>query len=378
MKYFPLVWASLWRKRPRTLFTLASIMVAFLLFGLLQGINAAFNRVVEQAHVNRLLASDISFLPLPLAYLPRIERLRGVTNVAYATQFVAYYQDPRNAVAPIAVDPALWFAVYSDWKLPRDQLEAFTHTRTGAVLGPELARRYGWRIGDKVPLHSTVVKQDGTADWTVDVVGILEDPDNPGESNTLLMQYGYFDESRLLDKGTVLQYEATIADPKKAAEIAGAIDGTFANSGNQTRTQSEREFAQSMLTRVGDITFFVDAIVGAVFFTLLFLTGNTMMQSLRESIPELAVLKTIGFSDRALVALVLAQSGLVCGLGAALGLGAAAAIFPLAHSFIGGARLSWLVVSAGAGAAVIVALISGLPPAWRAKRLEIVEALVAR
>lgn len=378
MRYLPLIWASLWRKRPRSLFTLASILVAFLLFGILQGVNAAFHRVVDEAHVNRLLASNISLLPLPLAYLPRIERVPGVTGVSYASQLTAYYRDPRNAVAPIAVDPARWFTVYSDWRLPADELQSFMHTRTGAVIGADLARKYGWKIGDEVPLHSTTLKKDGTTDWTFDVVGVLAGSDSPGEGTAVLINYAYFDSARVLDKGTVLQYEATISDPGRAADTAAAIDRVFANSPNQTRTQSEREFAQSMLTRVGNISFLVDAIVAAVFFTLLFLTGNTMMQSVRESIPELAVLKTIGFSDFTLLYLVLAQSALLCGLGAVLGLGGAALAFPMAHAVVGGARLSPLVALAGGVAAALLAIASGLPPAWRAMRLNIVDALIAQ
>lgn len=378
MRYLPLIWASLWRKRPRSLFTLASILVAFLLFGILQGVNAAFHRVVDEAHVNRLLASNISLLPLPLAYLPRIERVPGVTGVSYASQLTAYYRDPRNAVAPIAVDPARWFTVYSDWRLPADELQSFMHTRTGAVIGADLARKYGWKIGDEVPLHSTTLKKDGTTDWTFDVVGVLSGSDSPGEGTAVLINYAYFDSARVLDKGTVLQYEATISDPGRAADTAAAIDRVFANSPNQTRTQSEREFAQSMLTRVGNISFLVDAIVAAVFFTLLFLTGNTMMQSVRESIPELAVLKTIGFSDFTLLYLVLAQSALLCGLGAVLGLGGAALAFPMAHALVGGARLTPLVALAGGVAAALLAIASGLPPAWRAMRLNIVDALIAQ
>lgn len=378
MKYLPFIWASLWRKPPRTIFTLLSIMVAFLLFGLLQGVNAAFDRVVDQAHVNRLLTSNVSFLPLPLADLSQIEALQGVTGVAYASQLTAYYQDPRNAIAPIAVDPRRWFSVYSDWKLPGGALRSFIHTPTGAVLGADIANKYGWKIGDKLPLHSAVLKRDLTSDWAFDLVGILEPSPNPGEGDAFLINYKYFDQARVLDKGTVLQYEAAIATPDRAADIAAAIDRVFANSPYPTTTQSEREFAQSLLSRVGDINFFVDAIMGAVFFTLLFLTGNTMMQSIRESIPELAVLKTIGFSDGAVVALVLAQSLLLSALGAAAGLGAAAIAFPFAHAVTGGAQLSWLVVLAGAVATLLVALISGLPPAWRTKRLEIIEALAVR
>lgn len=376
MKYLPLVWAGLWRKRARTLFTLASVFTAFLLFGILQSVNAALHRVVDQAHVNRLLVSNLSLLPLPLAYLSRIERLSGVNAVAYASQLTAYYQTPANPVAPIATDPRRWFEVYSEWKLPEDELSAFVHTRTGAVVGADLAKKYGWRIGDVVPLHSSTLRNDGTTDWAVTVVGILGDSGNPGEANAMLINYRYLDEARILNKGTVLQFEVAVADASQAAGIAAAIDQEFANSPDQTTTQSEREFAASMLSRVGDVTFFVNAIVGAVFFALLFLTGNTMMQSIRESIPELAMLKTIGFSDGGLVSIVLAQSFLLCGAGAALGLGAAAV--PLPSDMLGGAKLSWLVVLAGAIAVILVALISGLPPAWRAKRLEIVDALAAR
>lgn len=375
MKYFPLLWASLWRKRARTVFTLASLFVAFLLFGILQSVNAALHRVVEQAHVNRLLASNVSLSPLPLAYLSRIERLPGVSGVAYASQLTGYYQNPSNVVAPIATDPKRWFDVYPEWKLPDDELAAFIRTRTGAVVGADLARKYGWRIGDTVPLHSSTLKSDGTTDWTVTIVGILNETGSPGEGNAVLINYSYFDEARVVNKGTVLQFEVTAASADQAADIAAAIDHEFANSPSQTTTQSEREFAESMLTRVGDVTFFIDAIVGAVFFALLFLTGNTMMQSIRESIPELAMLKAIGFSDNGLMALVLAQSFLLCGLGAALGLGTAGV--PLPSDMLGGAKLSWLVVLAGAIAVALVALVSGLPAAWRARRLEIVEALAA-
>jgi len=381
MKYLPLVWAGLWRKRTRTLFTLLSIMIAFLLFGMLQGTNAAFSRGVADANVNRLVTvSRISFTEsLPYGDLAQIEALPGIDRVAFASWFGAYYQDPKQFVFSFPVDAERYFNLFPEFKLPKEQMDAWLHTRTGAVIGVELAKKYGWKIGDRVPLHSTIwTKPDGTSDWNFDIVGIYDDPDDKSQANAFFFNHSYFDEGRSFSKGTVGWYIERIKDPTTAATSSAAIDHLFLNSPDETKTQTEKEFNRSFLKQLGDINFIVTSILGAVFFTLLFLTGNTMMQSLRERVPELAVLKTLGFTDGGVLALVLAECLLLCVISALIGLGIAALLFPLMKDVIGVVNLPVSVIGLGIGVAVLLALVTGLPPAWRAMRLNIVDALAGR
>jgi putative ABC transport system permease protein len=384
MKFLPLIWAGLWRKRARTLFTLLSIATALLLFGLMQGVSATFDRVVEQANLNRLhVRSRVTVTaPLPIADLAQIERVPGVTGVLYYSQFGAYYRDPKNSFVAIAADPARAVDIYRELVMPESQLEALKRTRTGAAVGAKLAQRYGWRIGDRIPLQSSVAKRDGTKDWVVDVVGIYDDPvlgDLDLLTSAIFLNYPFFDEARILDRGMVDGFVVRIANPEQAAAVSASIDRLFANSPGETETRSEREYAESRLRQVGDINLFVEAIMGAVFFTLLLLTGNTMMQSVRERIPEFAVLKTLGFTDGGLFALVMAESALLSLAAAALGMAAAAGTYPQL-ALINGARTAMppIVIAWGIAAALVLALASGLPPAWRVKRLEVVDALAGR
>jgi putative ABC transport system permease protein len=381
MKYLPLVWAGLWRKPTRTVLTLLSIIVAFWLFGLLQGVNAAFSHGVVGANVDRLyVQSRTSFTePLPFADLPRIEAAPGVSGVAYATWFGSWYQDPKNFVFSFPVDAERYFAMYPEFKLPAEQLATLTSTRAGAVVGRELARQYGWKIGDQIPLHSDIwTQKGGKSDWTFDIVGIYDVPDDPGRANQFLFNHAYFDEARSFNKGKVGWYIVHLRNPAQAATVGGAIDKLFSNSADETKTVTEKENAQSFLKQIGDINLIVDAIVGAVLFTLLFLTGNTMMQSVRERIPEFAVLKTLGFSDSGVLALVLSESLLICLTAALIGLGLATAMFPAFKDILGVINLPLVVILTGLGIAALLALVSGLPPALRARRLNIVDALAGR
>ena len=380
MKFLPLLWSGLWRKRARTIFTLLSIIVAFVLFGMLQGINAVFNNAVNAAAVDRLdVVSRVTFTePLPYGYLSQIESIPGVAGVAYQSWFGTYYQDPKNFVFSFPLDPERFFALFPELHLPKDQLAALVHTRTGAVIGRDLANKYGWKIGERVPLHSVIWTQasNGSSDWQFDVVGIFDGPSN--DASSFFFNYSYFDEARAFSKGKVGWYIVKVKDPKQAMQVAAAIDKRFANSPDETKTQTEKEFSQSFIKQQADINFIVTAILGAVFFTLLFLTGNTMMQSVRERIPELAVLKTLGFTDLAVVGLVLAEALALCLTAALIGLGIAALIFPAMKDYIGEAHLPVNVLAFGAALAVLLALCTGLPPAWRTARLNIVDALAAR
>ena len=378
MKYFPLLWATLWRKKARTIFTLCVIVIAFLLFGMLQGVNSAFNQAVERANVNRLVTTSSIALTenLPYADMTQIEALPGVARVAHATWFGAYYQDPKNFIFSFPVEPERYFSVFPELRLPKEQLDAFVHTRTGAVIGADLVHKYGRKIGDRVPLHSTIwTKPDNTSDWTFDVVGIYENSDDRSQENAFFFNYSYFDEARGFGKGKIGWYTVQVKDPKQSAQIALAVDKLFANSPDETKTETEKEFQQAFLKQIGDINMIVTYILVGVFFALLFATGNTMMQSVRERIPELAVLKTLGFSDTGMLTLVLSESILLCVLAALLGLFAAWAMFPMLKDVLGVVSMPTPVIIEGVVVALLLAFITGIFPAWRAKRLDIVEAL---
>ena len=381
MTHFKLVWAGLWRKPVRTVFTVLSIAIAFLLFGLLQGVNAWFSGLITDAHADRLIVvSRISQVePLPIAHLQRIERLPGIRRAAQVGAFAGVYQSRGNDVLVYATNPEAVFDIYPEWRTTPDQLRALAATRTGALVGDVLMKAYGWKVGDRIPLTTSVVKQDGSTDWSLDIVGTYSVAGAEAQANRVLINYAYFDEARQFDKGRVFAFIVSIDDPDRSAAMCATIDALFSNSSDETLTQDEAEYAQAQLRQIGNISVMVNAIVGAVLFTLLFLTGNTMMQSVRERIPELAVLKAIGFSDGKVTALVLVESVLLCMVAASLGLAAAAAVFPVTESLgIGGGALPASVIALGLAIALVLALVSGLPPARRVQRMTIVDALAGR
>jgi putative ABC transport system permease protein len=375
-----LVWAGLRRKPTRSIFTLLSITVAFLLFGMLQGLNAGFAKVIADQHLDRLLTDPRvpGGAPMPISNVALIQKVPGVTAVAPRAGFFGIYQHPKNGVGALATFPDQWFAVRPEFVIPKSQLDSLLRTRAGMVITAGLQKQYGWSIGDKIPIKSRILKQDGSGDWIFELVGVFDNADAPNQNFLALINYEYFDEARALNRGTADRFIVRIDDPNRSPQIAAAIDRLFANSTHETRTQSEREQAQSQLKQVGDINFFATAIIGAVFFTLLFLTANTMMQSVRERIPEFAVLKTIGFSDNRVLSLVILESLSLCVTAAALGLMIATAIFPSLTAVFGGFKLPRIVIVMGIFAAVIVAFISASVPAWRVKRLGIVEAMAGR
>jgi putative ABC transport system permease protein len=381
MRFLPLVWSSLWRKKARTIFTLLSIVIAFLLFGLLQGVNAWLNAFSMGSNTNRLyVVSRVSQVqPLPSAYLHQIEAVPGIRRGTYIAGISGYYQEKSNNLLAMATDVKAFFELYPDWRIAPEQLAAMQRTRAGAIVAAPLMRTFGWKIGDRLPLRTAVFKQDGSADWDFEIVGTYAVPSAPAEANRILVNYAYYDEARRLERGTAWAFVVAADDANHAAQICAAVDALFVNSAYETVTQDEKAYVQEQLRQLGDVSLMANAIVAAVLFTLLFLTGNTMMQSVRERTPELAILKTVGFSDRAVTLLVLIESVLLCVSAAALGLAAAAAVFPVAAALgIGGAVLPLKVVAIGLGIAVVLALASGLPPAWRAQRLVIVDALAGR
>jgi putative ABC transport system permease protein len=384
LRYLPLLWAGLFRRKARTVLTILSVFVAFLLFGMLHAVQLAFDSGADSADAKRLLTTARYSIiePLPISYLPRIERVAGVVGVAYADWFGAKYQNESNAFAVFAVDPARYLDMYPEFVIPREQREAFIKTRTGAVAGVRLAERFGWKIGQKLPISSEIhPKADGTMNWEFDLVGLLdaEEPAIRGNTDVVLINVAYFDEARQLGKGKTGWYIVRVGDPTVARTAAAAIDQMFLNSPDETKTQPEKEFAIGFAKQIGDIGALVRRILAAVFFTILLLTGNTMAQSIRERIPELAIMKTIGFSDGKVAVLVLAEAVVMLVLGSALGMVAATSLLPVLNGATGGRfpplfvdGTTWL---AALGIALGLALAIGLPPALRARRLSIVAAL---
>jgi putative ABC transport system permease protein len=385
MKYLPLIWASLWRKKLRTIFTLMSIVIAFLLYGVLQTVNHAFeNPGTGVSGADKLITTNRFSLTLllPFSFKQQIRSVPGVAEVTWITWFGAYYQESKNFVFALPIDTDTYFNLHKDeFIVSADQMTAFRNARAGALVNVALMKKFGWRIGDKLPLHSTIWtnKADGSLNWTFDIVGTFDakDPTQATQqASTVLFHYELFDEGRSFGKGQVGWYEERIDDPAQSAVVSARIDALFANSPNETKTQPAKDFAIAFIKQLGDVGFVLRAILGAVFFTLLFLTGNTMMQSVRERIPELAVLKTLGFTDGKVLGLVIGESLLLCVSAAIAGLALSYAVMPIVALGLSGIDLSHGAQPLGVGVAVLLALIVGLPPAVRAMRLNVVDALM--
>lgn len=316
---------------------------------------------------------------MPLSYAEQIASVPGVNVVAPRSGLFGYFQDPKNSMFVLCVDRR-FFALRPEIAISPQQIEMLVQTRTGAAVSVELAHKYGWKIGDKIPIQSNTAQADGNQVWAFDIVAIVDDLNYPGEGGWFIANYPYLDEGRVADKGTISRFLIRIRDPGRSAQIGRQIDKLFANSAAPTRTNSERSQAQSGLQFIGDAHFLTNAVLGAVFFMLLFLSGNTMLQSVRERIPEFAILKALGFSDYSVLSLVIAESVLLCLLAAAAGLLVSNLVIPIARGplsdFVLLLQMPWTTVLRGIVLALIVALLSSLLPAWRVKRLSVVEALV--
>lgn len=383
MNKIGLVWSNLFRRKVRTVLTVFSILVAFLLFALLRTATDAFSGGgFSQPGIDRLVvAPKFSIVdPLPVAYLQQIESVEGVDHAAHADWFGGVYQDSRNFFPQFPVQPKDYFDLYPEYAIDAAELETFANTRTGAVAPAGLARKYGWKIGDRIPLQGQIyAKRDGSRLWEFDLVGTYQGPENEPEPSEFLFHYEFFSEANEYGPGNVGWFIVRIADSERAAEIASAIDAFFENSLNPTRTATEAEYNRQFFEQMGDIELMMTGILGAVFFTILLLAGNTMAQSLRERIPELAVLKTLGFSNGGVAVLMLGEAVLLCLVGAALGIllaaGVTAFIGPQLEDMLGVFELSWSIVAAGIGLSGLLGLVVGAVPSIAAGRLTIVDAL---
>jgi putative ABC transport system permease protein len=375
MKYLPLVWAAIWRKKLRTVLTVLTITVAFLLFGVLQGVNAGFAHITELQRLDRLFTVSRFGVPLPSSYVAEIAAVPGVTLVAASIQAGAYWRDQKNALGIAAIDPNFSEA-FPEIRLSHSLLRSFLASRTGALISTACAEQYGWKAGDRVSLTTTLPQRNGSNVLTFDIVGAFAWEGHEAD-RFIIANYSYLDEARAEGRGTVSVIVERIRDAGQAAMISQTIDNYFANSGNKIRTLSERA-SLSQQSMTFNTKFFVTTVIGASLFTLLFLTGNTMMQSVRERIPELAVLKAVGFSGTSILLLVLIESVVITSTGAALGTALASALMPMAKNVVGIATLRPVVFLYAAIAALLVAFISATIPARRAQRLSVADALAAR
>ncbi|MEO6075618.1 MAG: ABC transporter permease [Dokdonella sp.] len=388
MKYFHLIWAALFRRKTRTMLTLFSVMAAFLLFGLLDSVRVAFAgggaSVTGADRMN--VTSRFSIIQgLPMSLASRIEALPEVKVVTWSNWFGGYYQEPKNRMVNMAIGDH-FFEVFPELILSPEQRKAFEETRTGAIVGEAMAKRFNWKVGDKIPIAGSIYtdKATGETSWTFDLVGIfrIADEKQRGGEQQLFFHWKYFDEANTFGTHDAGWYTFKLAEGGKPDEVAKKIDALSANSDHETKTQTEAAFAQSFVKQVGDIGLIIGAIMMAVFFTLLLLTGNTMAQAVRERTSELATLKTIGFSDRSVLGLVFGEAVLLILFGGLLGLGLAAVLMPGISKGSGGmlqlpsiGASTWLI---GIAAMVLIGFLVGVLPALRAMRLKIVDALAGR
>ncbi|AKK69313.1 ABC transporter permease [Xanthomonas translucens] len=383
MKYFSLIWAQLFRSKTRTLLTLLSVVAAFLLFGMLDSVRVVFNSGGSVEGANRLIvASRLSIAQsLPVSLQSQIESVPGVKRVTYAMWFGGIYRDRKNFFPNFSVAPN-FFDVYSEYDVSPAQLKAFRETRTAAAVGAALAKKHDWKIGDTIPLQATIFPRGGSNDWPLTLTTIfkVKDARNAQAENQLMMNWN--DESNDYIKNQVSWYTVQLGSTEQASRVAQAIDALSLNSDHETKSQTEATFSQAFAKQFADVGLIVTAIMAAVFFTLLLLTGNTMAQAVRERIPELAVLKTLGFRDGTVLTLVMVESVLLIVLGGLIGMGLAALIIPGVAAASGnmipmrGVPVqTWGVAL---GLMVAIGVVVGLLPALRAQRLKIVDALAGR
>jgi putative ABC transport system permease protein len=388
MKYLHLIWASLFRRKTRTILTLVSIVAAFLLFGLLDAVRTSFAEAGQSANGAQRLqtGSRLSFIQaLPQSLQARMEQVPGVKTVTYANWFGGAYQDPHNQVFSFAVAPN-YLDLYPEMSVSDAERKAFADTRTGVLVGEGLMRRFNWKVGDRIPMQSTIFPdRSGSKNWVFDISGVIHSTDKKAAGffdQMMLLHWTYFDDTTPYNRGQVGWYVTRVTDVNQADRVAKAIDALSANSDHETKTMTEQAATANWMKQIADIGLIVTSIMGAVFFTLMLLSGNTMMQAVRERTSELAVLKTIGFSSPSVLAMVLAESVLLLVLGGVIGIGLAEPLIPLISKGSNGMLAlppvglgSWaLGLSLMLGIGVLV----GALPAWSAMRLNIVDALARR
>ncbi|PYR95219.1 MAG: hypothetical protein DMF84_01890 [Acidobacteria bacterium] len=385
MKFLPIVWRNLMRRKFRTFFTVGAIFFAFLLFGVLMAIRAAFSMGVDMAGQGRLMVIDkVSIInPLPASYEGRIRQIEGVTDTTHANWFGGYYQDVRNQFATFATDPESWLRIYSkEFELPEDQKKAFFADRTGAIVGLDTAKKYGFKVGQRVPIQGTIYRRPDGGPWEFTIDGIYDSKIKGADKTNLIFNYQFLRETipeRSGFRDRYNWYVFTIDNPDRAPEIAAKIDAMFANSPSETKTNTEKAFVSDWAKQVGDIGKIMMWIVAMAMFTILLVSGNTMAQAIRERTNELAVLKTLGFGDARILSMVLLESFVIALVGGGLGLALSYTFITLTgdptHGLLPAFYFPTPSLIAGVVLVAALGIASGFLPAWQASRLRIVDAL---
>lgn len=381
MKWLPILISNLRRKKMRSLLTLLSILIAFLLYGYLSAVDMAFSMGVDLAGADRLIVRHrVSLIqPLPLKYEEQMARVPGVVDVTHATWFGGNYQEPRNFFPQFPVEPEAYLNMYPEFIVSPEALDAWKATRTGAIVGKTTADRYGFKVGDRVPIQASIwTKKDGSLTWEFDIVGIYEGAEKGTDTTQFLFRYDYFDETRAFGEGLVGWYMIRVADPSQSEQVAQLIDETFANSPAETKTETEKAFVQAFAKQVGNIGAIIIAILSAVFFTILLITANTMAQAVRERVTQFAVLLAVGFTRRWVCALVLMESCLFALVGGALGLTLAWILIARGDPTHGALPIFFFPltdVMRGVGLIALLGLVTGIIPAIQATRISVADVL---
>ena len=383
MKYLPIIWRNLLRRKVRTIFTIGAIFIAFILFGVLVAVRSAFSMGVDLAGADRMMVlNKISIIqPLPYSYGAQIRQVEGIKEMTYANWFGGYYQDTKNQIPNMAVEPESWLRMYPEFVITEDEKKAWLADRTGAIVGADTARRFGWKVGDRVPLQATIFRRPDGRAWEFNIIAIYDSPVAGTDKTQLFFHWAFLDEAlrNTNFSGNVGWYVIKIAEADRSTEIAKKIDTQFANSPTETKTDTEKAFIQGFAKQIGNIALLTQLITAAALMMILLVTAITMAQSVRERTSELAVLKTLGFGNGRILGMVLAESCFIAILGGGLGLAlswvAVGAVGDMIRQYLPTFFLPPKELAVGGVLVILLGLIAGALPALTASRLRIVDAL---
>ena len=381
-RWLPLVWANLRRRKLRLVFTFISIMLAFLMFGLLDALRTSLGDAVNLAGADRLLLQNKINLtvPNPLSYYEKVRAVEGVRAATVMAWFGGMYKDPSNQIQVQSVYPEQFLEVYPDFLLTPAEKTAFKQDRRGIVIGKLLADKYGWKVGQTIPLRSAIWrKQDGSDTWQFNIVGIYDVKGSGVNKGSAFFNFDYFNESLQFGKDNAGMIAIRVANPAESDKVANRIDALFANSSSETKTATERAFLKRFLDQMGNIGLILVSVTTAVFFTMLLVTANAVAESVRERTNEIGVLKTLGFGSQKILALVLLESMSLTLVGGFVGLGLAwvstIILGGMIKDYFPTFSLREATFVMGVGLMLAFGLITGLWPALTAMRLKIVDAL---
>ena len=382
LHWLPLVWANLRRRKLRFAFTFISIMLAFLMFGMLDTLRTSLSQAVNLAGADRLMCmSKVNItVSLPRGYYEKVKAVPGVRAVAGFNWFGGVYKDSKAQIQVLATDPEQIVAVYPELKVKPEQFEAWKHDRQGVIVGPTLANLYSWKVGDRIPIRSDIWrKANGSDTWEFNIVGIYDASGSGVDKATVYFHYDYFNESLQYGKDQVGWMVVRVADPDQSDALAARVDSMFANSPFETKTSTERVMIKQFLDQVGNIGLILVSVATAVFFTMLLVTANTMAQSVSERTNEIGVLKTLGFSGPSILTLVLLESLFLTFTGGLVGLGlawlSAGGVGEKIKDYFPVFELGTGTIIAAIAMMLVFGIITGLWPALTAMRLKIVDAL---